>query len=302
MLVAEFEEREYEIAATVELAAGSAPVMSPGQVAEKVLGYDSVSAPTASNPIWEVLRVPRPAGLRLVPAYWPVDSRPPPGQLPSTIVSLILQFKRPTYLQGPRAAQWRYWRRPYYRFERTAHQHRVLSRLERRLGERAVVRYAAPAFWQRGELERAHLQRTVLSRSGFVSPVALGTHRIWTYTREGVDGRANRSGKRLPFTTFDDVLGAIYSTTTTTTAASSQAVVVAGDQLAQHLDLLGATARDREPQLRRWVTEWTNNLRAHPMNLEEPQVRQLGDIASIVTIAAMIGAGWCIALGPPMSG
>jgi hypothetical protein len=52
-------ERECEIAATMELASVSGVVLSPGQVAEKLLSYDTAGAPTADNPIWEVLREPR---------------------------------------------------------------------------------------------------------------------------------------------------------------------------------------------------------------------------------------------------
>jgi hypothetical protein len=59
MPFAEFEEREYEIAATIELAGVSGVVLGPGQVAEKLLGYDTATNPTADNPIWEVLRIPR---------------------------------------------------------------------------------------------------------------------------------------------------------------------------------------------------------------------------------------------------
>jgi hypothetical protein len=295
MPLAEFEEREFEIAAIVELSAGSGTVLSPGQVAEKVLGYDTATSPATENPIWEVLKVPRPPGLRLMPMHWPVRDRPPPGQLPSSLISLILQFKRPTFLHGARAAQWEYWRCPYYRFERTAHQHRVLRRLERRLGEAALVRYAAPAFWKRGELERAHLERTVLRRSGFVSPADLGGHKVWTYIREGVDGRANPSGRRLPFRTFDALFEPLRQGTPTT----AQAVVPFGDRLDRHLDMLGAAARDREPVLRRRVVEWMTRLRAHSLGLNDSQIRQLGDIASIVTILNEVSAGWCITFGPP---
>jgi hypothetical protein len=35
------------------------------------------------------------------------------------------------------------------------------------------------------------------------------------------------------------------------------------------------------------------------VNLSERQLRQLADIASIVTLAHEIGAGWWVALGPP---
>jgi hypothetical protein len=211
---------------------------------------------------------------------------------------LILQFKRPTFLHGARAAQWGYWRQPFYRFERTAHQHRVLTKLERRLGDAALVRYAAPAFWRRGELERAHHQRTVLRRSGFVSPVELGTHKVWTYVSAGLDGRANPSGRRLPFRTFDD----LFERLGPVAAEARQAVVASRDPFEQHLDALGRAARDRAPTLRRRVEEWTYRLRAQRLDLTNLQVRQLADIASIVTLTSEIGALWCLAARPDVAG
>lgn len=141
---AEFEEKEYEQAADVELAEGAAGergfVMSAGQVLERIVGYDAVAAPARQHVIWRLLELPRPPGLRLVPDLWWPARQPPPDRLPGTAISLILQYKRPEYLFGTRAAQWPMWHRPFFRFARTGHQHAVLLRLERRLGDRAVVR------------------------------------------------------------------------------------------------------------------------------------------------------------------
>jgi hypothetical protein len=65
---AEFEEKEYEIAFTIELAADRGIVFSSGQVLEKVVGYDVASDPSPNHLIWELLQVPRPEGLRLAPS------------------------------------------------------------------------------------------------------------------------------------------------------------------------------------------------------------------------------------------
>jgi hypothetical protein len=79
-----------------------------------------------------------------------------------TPVTLVLQFKRPEYLYGATAGQWRFWHQPYFRFARLTEQQRVLATLERNAGENALVRYAAPALWQRGHLEAAHLRGEVI--------------------------------------------------------------------------------------------------------------------------------------------
>lgn len=107
---AHFHEKEYEVGFGIELASGGsqrAPVFSCGQVLEKVLGYDATADPSHDHLIWRLLRVPRPAGLRLLPAHWSRGPQPTAGSLPVTPISLILQYKRPEYLFGPTAKQWR---------------------------------------------------------------------------------------------------------------------------------------------------------------------------------------------------
>ena len=50
MVLAEFEEKEYEIPAAIELASGRSRfghVFSPGQVLEGILGYDAAVTPCA---------------------------------------------------------------------------------------------------------------------------------------------------------------------------------------------------------------------------------------------------------------
>lgn len=73
---AEFEEKEYEMAFNIELAAGGGAVFSSGQVLEKIVGYDAAGAPDRDHAVWQILSVPRPKGLRLVQTHWrPGDMR-----------------------------------------------------------------------------------------------------------------------------------------------------------------------------------------------------------------------------------
>jgi hypothetical protein len=211
MVWAEFEEKVYELAVGVELAARGDAVFSSGQVLEHVLGYDAAAAPDPEHVIWRLLDIPRPAGLRLLSGLWEPESRPAPADLPTHPVSVLLQYKRPERLRGARAAQWNLWHRPYFRFTRLDRQHAVLRSLERSLGDSAIVRYAAPAFWRRGDLEVAHLRREVLDRSGLVSPEAIGGHRVWTYVRPGTEGIPNPRGKARMFETFAGLFETISS-------------------------------------------------------------------------------------------
>jgi hypothetical protein len=243
---AEFEEKEFEQAALVELANGGntkthGAVFSAGQVLERVVGYDAATAPARHSAIWQLLEVPRPAGLRLVSEFWPVARQPAAERLPATPVSLILQFKRPEYLVGHRAAQWGLWRQPFFRFMRKHHQHEVLVHLERRLGEGALVRYAAPAFWRRAELEGAHLGREILVRTGFAAPTDFGRHRVWSYVRPGIDGRGNPTGRHKPFTTFERLIADAFI------PDGSSTDLIPARSLDDHLMLLGEVARERRP-------------------------------------------------------
>ncbi|WP_336160108.1 hypothetical protein [Amycolatopsis sp. VC5-11] len=214
MVAATFEEKTYETAYNADLIAGAGGnwrVFSPGQVLEKVTGFDVAADPGPEHLIWRVLRVPRPRGLSLMPSHW-ASSRsgvPKARELPSMPLSLILQFKRPEYLYGSRAAQRRLWHGPYYRFSRSTEQHSVLKRLESKLADDAIVRYASPAFHTLGELEEAQMERKVIALSGHVAPSVFGRHRVWTYNAAGTYGRGNPAGRARPVEAFDDLFASL---------------------------------------------------------------------------------------------
>jgi hypothetical protein len=288
---AEFEEKEYEVAVAVELATGGGgfgKIFSSGQVLEKIVGYDAASSPGDRHAIWRLLQVPRPPGIKLIPNLWDPGINPSPYDLPRSPVSLILQYKRPHYLTGPRAAQWRMWRKPYFRFARTSEQHSVLKRLERRLGARAIVRYAAPAFWQRGQLESAHLSGQVLVRSGFVSPATIGSHRVWTYVEPGVAGRANPSTGPRPFETVEDIVSSLLQNQ----SRPSREMVLPEDGFMIHLRQVGEAAREREPRLRRDIEAWTMSVAESNIGVSSEILQRLADLASVTSLVARIGATW----------
>lgn len=292
MPAAEFEEKEYEAAAVIELATlglSPGPVRSSGQVLEKLLGYDAAADPDPTHPIWRVLAVPRPPGIRLLPRLWQPGGLPPAPRLPSHPVSLMLQFKRPEYLQGATAKQWHRWRRPYFRFTRNAQQQRVLLRLERSAGPQAAVRYAAPAFWRAAELESAHLARTVIKQTGFVSPMTLGSHKVWTYTQPGVKGFGNPDGTRRRFETVDD-----YIIASLETAQGALEPLQDEEPYATHIRMLGEAAIDREPALRAELRRWRRNLESAMPSLSAATVESLVQYAGVQSIVHRIGATWLI--------
>jgi hypothetical protein len=288
---AEFEEKEFEQAAVVELADGGGlegrgAVLSAGQVLERIVGYDAATAPATRHAIWELLGVPRPPGLRLVPEFWIPARQPPAGRLPGTPVSLILQFKRPEYLVGHQAAQWRMWQQPFFRFTRTHHQHEVLLHLERRLEQRALVRYAAPAFWRRGELEAAHLRREVLRLTGFAAPNDFGRHRVWTYIKPGTDGRGNPTGRNKPFPTFEELIADAFA------PATSSTEVVPARSLEDHLLVLADVARERRPALRTDLSRWDLRLRVADLPFSSRTRQLIVALTAITSLTSSVGATW----------
>ena len=301
MTWADFEEKEYEIAFAIELATAgsqSSAIFPCGQVLEKVLGYDAATDPHRHHPIWRLLRIRRPAGLRLLPTHWIGGPRPAASQLPGAFVSLILQYKRPEYLYGARAKQWKHWSAPYFRFNIYGGQQRVLKRLERGLGGDAIVRYAAPAFWQRGHLEAAMLGREILSRSGFVSPLELAGHGVWTYQRPGTRGHANPQPRRYGFATFEDLLAEGL----TRGAAGAQDTVRRGDSEA-HLRQLGALVRESSPRLRSVVDSWVREVEGADLGLSPTQIELVRDYAATVTLLGpnrrLVASHRPAGIGPP---
>lgn len=293
MSAAEFEEKEYETAALVELGAFGPPyrpVFSSGQVLEKILGYDAAADPHPTHPIWQVLALARPPSLRLLPSHWPHGVTPPATRLPRVPVSLLLQFKRPEYMRGAAAKQWPRWRKPYFRFTRRAHQHRVLLRIERSCMGQAVVRYAAPAFWTVAELEARHLSRSVLTSSGFVSPTSLASHQVWTYTQPGVKGFGNPDGARTRFETLDELF-------TEQLNVGNGVLMRLGsdDPYADHLQVLGVAAVDREPRLRADLLRWRRTVELSIPSLPEATVSNLLRYTAVQSLAHRLGATWVIA-------
>jgi hypothetical protein len=154
-----------------ELAAGSARIYPAGQVLERLVGYD-VALDPGHAAIWQLLGTGMPAGVVLTPSLWAgFAQKPGPDDLPQSCVSLMLQFKRPQYLDHWRAGQYDHWRRGYFRFHLADDQHARLESLERGVSGDALVRYAAPAFVAYNLLCHYTEAKEVCAHSTFVSPV-----------------------------------------------------------------------------------------------------------------------------------
>jgi hypothetical protein len=148
-----------------------------------------------------------PPGVALTPDLWSPGPTPPAAKLPRHIVSLILQVKRPHYLDHWRAGQWPYWQAPYFRFRLRHRQQQILENLEANQVGHALVRYASAAFTSYDELMTRHAHQTVAVASSFVSPAPLQGHRMWTYASAGTQGYANPEGEVIQSDSYESLAG-----------------------------------------------------------------------------------------------
>lgn len=251
---------------------------------EGLLGYDFAVEP-AKQAIWTILETARPPGLVLEPSLWATLERPDSDRLPSRVISLIIQTKRPVLLDHWRAKQHHYWRRAYFRFNLEPDQQQILSVLERNARGQAVVRYASPAFVLWADLEHHQEVSTIAEHSSFVAPLNLVGHDVWTYAGAGTVGWANPEGEEVQADMFEGLMSIVVE------SASRQTI-------AEHLFKLAAAVAGLPRDLRFEVSR---------VRRPRPEERAI-DLASVpeeslelvrawVTVARVVawaGASWML--------
>ena len=193
MQKAEFEEKDHEGPLYRELLMSSHRFATPGQVFENAFGIDA--ALEAEHPLfWDFFGFHDvPAGINLPDYRWGWVWRRYGRQrdLPSFPVNLLIQAKRPDYLQGKRsdfadrgiAAH-------YWRIKTEDHQQEMLERLERQFHGRCLVVYAGAAFHTLADLYRYTEAEKIVENSSFVRPLRMVNHKSWNYDSPGSIGIA----------------------------------------------------------------------------------------------------------------
>jgi hypothetical protein len=177
--VSQFGERQYELAANLELLTGNGAFFTPTTSVEEHLGVDVAMTPGDPR-IWRLLGISPPRGVVAGSGsfrYWPKSA--PAAATPPFLVSLFIQYKRMTHLTRSTATEWGTHHGPYWRLELSRRQHHRLQVLEAAVGHEAVVRYAAPKFWRHEDMWQLQGAGAVLDHSLFVVP----THVSQRHTR-----------------------------------------------------------------------------------------------------------------------
>lgn len=196
MKPAAFEEKEYEASLYNQLEAGNPNVWSPGQVFEEHLGFDH--AALVHNPrFWQLIGRTTPVGAFLNRYDWGFvwrnRSRRP---MPNFRLNLFLQAKRPGYYKRvPRHIRDAGMGGPSWCFDVDADQQVALERVSDRLGRRAALVYASPAFHSASQLYAHTKMGTIIENSTFPEIRQLIGHSKWFYDQPGGSGIANPEPK-----------------------------------------------------------------------------------------------------------
>lgn len=193
MIPADFAEKTYEWPLYNQLERANSFVYTPGQVLEKIVGFDA-GLYTANALLWQTVGYSAPpSGTLLGSLSWPLGPRNPKQEFPDVRLNLFLQAKRPTfYPRRPRALKnLGGVGVPLWSFRLTDHQQKRLESLAEQTKGHAHVAYASAVFHTNTALFDHMRQGTIVENSTFPSAEGLKGHDAWYYWSPGATGAAN---------------------------------------------------------------------------------------------------------------
>ncbi len=185
-MLAEFNERQYEIGFNKEISTQHEVWWTPSQYQEHWLGFDG--AYLSNDPrIFQILQASNiPRGIQFDRNFAYKMDRLFPG----SYFNLFVQHKRPEFIKSPRGKERAYWRKSYYRFNIDSQQQKLLEKLENGSSSNAVVTYACAAFYRMTDF-CCHLKNeSLIQSSNFVRPSRLAGHDRYTFDKPGSCGEA----------------------------------------------------------------------------------------------------------------
>ncbi|HWC61909.1 MAG TPA: hypothetical protein VHC44_19635 [Verrucomicrobiae bacterium] len=204
----EFEEKEFEGPLYNQLGSGTHLVWSPGQVFEEHVGID-YALMLCDPDLWQYFGSAGPVKGAFLHRYnWDfIWRRRRRRNLPNFRLNLFIQAKRSHYYRHrPRRLMSYLTKGSCWRFDIEDHQQEALERLAEKLGSRAVVCYAAPAFHRVSQLN-AHTSRgSILPNSSFPSVSKLVGHKAFYYQVAGGNGVANADPTRIEGASLEEML------------------------------------------------------------------------------------------------
>lgn len=178
---AEFEEKEFERPLYNQLENGDTTyVWSPGQVFEAFIGFD-YAGDIISNEFWMRFGGHPPKGVVLndyrMGYIWKRMKKR--KMLPDFELNLFIQAKRPYVHDG--VTKNAVYNRKHYSFKINPFQQIILEKLNKKLRNRALLVYAAPAFESRQELYKYIRGGNLISQTSFPKVSDLSGHSRWYY-------------------------------------------------------------------------------------------------------------------------
>ena len=283
MKKSQFAERQYEMASAIELTLGCASPFVPSQQIERYIGIDVAVDPHEAHAIWRILDVRVPRRVQLSPSLWPYLPKQFYVNVPARLCSLFLQFKIPSYQDGERAKYRKSFEAPYYEVRLTRHQQASLAGLENRVGGKAVVRYASPAFWLRADFDQFAEQRRVLEQSAYIAPAKIKNHSKWMYA--GISGLTmlNPEPEEIGSETWGDVIRVLEERATEQTLS---------DHVLSLAEALREGPQSQTPAERdAWLSRIDDYRRAKLSDTDRSLLRGLSVISEA---AANAGAAWIL--------
>lgn len=186
-----FEEKTYESYFNNELDSKSSIYFPPGQVLEGVLGFDA-AANSKDRILWKCLGYPfwifpYYSGVNLIEIAKELESELERinQKIPSIKTNLLFQYKRPDYITMANGKEWGHWNKKYYRYTIYYEQHKLLSKIDKAFGDKALVLYASPAINNLDDLVRFKIKKKIIANSNFTKASDLNNHSKNTYINSG---------------------------------------------------------------------------------------------------------------------
>ncbi|AMJ86151.1 MULTISPECIES: hypothetical protein [Alteromonas] len=184
-----FEEKTYESYFNNELDRKSEIYFPPGQVLEGSLGFDSSSF-SKNRRLWQLLGYP----FWLQPKFDGVDLRKIADEMeyilstelkniPYMKANILVQYKRPEFITANSGKEWKYWKKPYFRYDIYKEQQIILNQIHEKFNSKVLVVYASPCTKDINELVRK--RKDIIKHSNFSRAVDLNGHHRNTYVKSG---------------------------------------------------------------------------------------------------------------------